>query len=136
MPSARLTRRLNRVASRLTEGLERVVAEVTEEIGRELVPATPVDTGFARGNWRPSLNAPATVPVTNNDPTGAATIARITTVARQYRVGDTVYITSNIPYIERLNEGSSPQAPAGFVQKSVRAGTARALVRINQTGLI
>lgn len=34
-----------------------------------------------------------------------------------YRLGDTdVIIENKVPYIERLNEGHSKQAPAGFVE--------------------
>jgi hypothetical protein len=115
--------------------VEQLVEAVTEEIGRDVVTATPVLTGFAAGNWRPSLNAPATVPITFNDPTGSATIARISTTARQYRIRDTVFIVNNAPYIADLNRGSSPKAPAGFVEAAVRSGTARAIARLSQGGL-
>lgn len=111
------------------------MAAVTTEIGDRLVPATPVDTGFARGNWRPTLNSPAEVPVTFNDPTGEGTTARIAVVARRYRVGDTIFIRNNAPYIVRLNEGSSPQAPAGFVQDAIREGFSAAVARIRIDGL-
>lgn len=135
MASRSLVRALNRVSTRLTKGVERLMETTAEEIGREVVPATPVDTGFARGNWRPSINAPAVVPVTLNDPTGAATIARISTVARQYKIGDTIFIVNNASYIGDLNRGSSPQAAAGFVQESVRRGTKRAIARLG-TGIL
>lgn len=129
-----LDRRLARVSRRLTKGVERLIGEVIEEIGRELVPATPVDTGFARANWRPSLNAPASTPVSFLDPTGAATVDRIVTVGRRYQVGDTAFIVNRAPYIGKLNQGSSPQAAAGFVQAAASEGAARALRR--QRGLI
>ena len=118
--------RLTRVSERLETSIVDFVASLAGEIGDELVPATPVDTGFARGNWRPTINLPATTPVTFNDPTGAATMARIRTVGRTYRLGQTLYITNNVGYINSLNEGSSPQAPKGFVQLAVRKGRADA----------
>lgn len=117
------------MTERLSGAIEGLVSDVAEEIGRVLVPATPVDTGFARANWRPALNAPPLIPVTRNDPTGSATISRIAVVARQYRVGDTFYLTNNAPYISLLNRGSSPQATAGFVARSVQRGTAVAVSR-------
>lgn len=136
MPSSRLVRRLRVVATRLERGIESLVADIGEEVGRDLVPATPVDTGFARANWRPSINVPAELPVTLNDPSGAATVARITTVSRQWRIGDVLYLVNNAPYIVQLNEGSSPQAQAGFVAEAVRTGTARAVARAESEGLI
>ena len=115
-------RRLDRIARRMTAGVELLVQNVAEEIGDAVVIYTPVDTGYARGNWRPSLNAPAGAPISVLDPTGQATVARIVAVARQYRVGQTLYIVNNAPYIGSLNEGSSPQAPPGFVQDAIRDG--------------
>ena len=131
-----LDARLRRVSARLTEGLEQLVSEVIEEVGREVVPATPVDTGFARANWRPSLNAPAPTPVSFLDPSGSATVDRITTVAKRWRVGDQAFIVNRAPYIGKLNQGSSPQAPPGFVQAAARAGLERAFRRRATTGIL
>ena len=114
--------RLNRLALRSERGIERFVATIGTEIGRVIVPATPVDTGFARANWRPALNAPAATTTSALDPSGAATVARITVVSRQYRLGFALFLTNRTPYIGSLNAGSSGQAPAGFVQASVRRG--------------
>lgn len=121
-----LDARLRRVTDRLGRAVEAYVADIGEKIGEELVPATPVDTGLARGNWRPSLNAPAAIPVSFLDLTGDATVARIASVARQYVLGDTLYIVNRVPYITLLNAGSSPQAPANFVQAAVKKGLRRA----------
>ena len=125
--SVRWNGRLIRVSRRLENGLEKVIATVGNEIGITLLPATPVKTGFTRGNWRPTLNVPSTRPVTFLDPTGQATIARIATVSKSWKVGDTLFIVNNTPYIELLNAGSSPQAPADFVRKAVDASVSRAL---------
>lgn len=131
-----LERSLNDVAERLERNLSRLVAAVGEEIGKGLVPATPVLTGRARANWRPTLNAPATQPVTLLDPTGAATVARIAVVAQSWRIGDVLYIVNRVSYIGRLNAGSSPQAPANFVQDEVAAGTRRGLNEFASGGLL
>lgn len=134
MSFRRLSFRLNRVAGRLERGIEQVVGNVTSEIGREVVPDTPVDTGLARANWRPSLNVPATRPVTFTDPTGAATVARITAVGRSFRLGGTVYIVNRVPYIGELNAGKSPQAGPNFVQRAVRRGANQGVASF--TGLV
>jgi hypothetical protein len=115
--------RLERVTRRLERGFSRVLQQVGNSVGEELVPATPVDTGFARANWRPALNSPAVVPVSALDPSGAATIAKIKSVSNRARVGDTIFIVNNAPYISQLNAGSSPQASPRFVQEAVRKGT-------------
>ena len=116
-----------KVTRKLDVGITVVIATVASSIGAVLVPATPVDTGFARANWRPSLNVPAEVPITFLDPTGSATIAKIAIVAARYRPGDVFFLVNNAKYIHALNQGTSPQAPPGFVQKSAQRGTERAL---------
>jgi len=102
---------------------------VATEVGARLVPATPVDTGLARGNWRPGLNVPPSAAVTITDPTGAATIARITAVAKLYRPGNTFFLQNNLDYIEDLNRGKSRQAAAGFIAEAVRAGVKAGIAR-------
>ncbi len=136
IPLRRLEGRLDRVVRRLNIGLRKVVEDVGTAIGEELVPATPVETGFARANWRPSLNAPATVPISQLDPTGAATIAKIATVSKRWSPGDVLFITNNAPYIAALNRGSSPQAGPGFVQDAADRGTARAITAFERRGVI
>jgi hypothetical protein len=123
---ATLERRLDKVVRNLDRGLTDVVVAVAVAIAEGLVPATPVDTGFARGNWRPALNSPALVPITFLDKSGAATVEKIGAVAARWRPGDTLFISNVIDYILALNAGSSPQADAGFVQDAVNAGTAKA----------
>lgn len=130
----RLERRLTDVAERLERGVNGLVRGVIEEIGEGLVPATPVRTGRARANWRPSLGVPATQPVTLLDPTGAATVARIARVGQGWNIGDVFYLVNRVSYITRLNAGSSPQARAGFVQREVREGVRRGVQRVQVAG--
>ncbi len=127
IPLSLLEGRLREVSERVTAGIEKTVQLVGRGIAQELIPATPVLTGFARGNWRPTLNAPSTRPVTFLDPTGAATISRIIAVSQSYRLGDSIFIVNRAPYIAQLNAGSSDQAPPNFVAIAVKRGTARGL---------
>ena len=78
--------------------------------------------GRARANWIPTLSVPATAEVDRKDKTGAATIALLAPVAADFRLGQTIWLSSNIPYIQRLNDGHSTQAPAGFVELAIQAG--------------
>jgi hypothetical protein len=123
------------LGQRIAKGIEGYVADVAKSIGEELVPTTPVKTGLARGNWRPSLRVPVSAATSLADPTGRATIARIASVGNQYRLGETMFITNHLPYIRSLNAGSSPQAPAGFVEAAVERGLEKA-TRRREEGLI
>jgi hypothetical protein len=121
-----LDRRLGAALIIINKKVEQFIGEVGVSIGEILVPATPVLTGYARGNWQSSLRAPATQPISFLDPTGSAAVSRIRLTASSYSLGDTLYIVNNAPYIGKLNRGSSQQAPAGFVEASVREGLNRA----------
>lgn len=101
-------------------------------IDQAVVTSTPVDTGRARSNWQVRLGAPVTE---QRDPytpgTGGATgaanaqaaIAQARAALVAYRGGgQEIYISNPLPYIGRLNEGSSAQAPANFVEAGVQAG--------------
>lgn len=97
----------------------------------ELAMTTPVDEGTARSNWNVALDDSADGPTPAHAPgkggsTGAANtraaIAAGTAVIDRTKFWQDIYITNNLPYIAKLNEGSSSQAPAGFVQTAVHNG--------------
>ena len=104
--------------------IERAVIKVTTDVTAELTRATPVDTGWARANWLPSLTQPRRQPAGQRSAAGVAQavaekaigIARV--LAYRVRHG-VVYITNNVQYIQLLNEGHSGQAPSGFVQTAI-----------------
>ena len=125
MPTAQERRQIEvivRDAGRLTE---RVVRGIALDLHGNLVEATPVDTGYARANWVPRVGRPQprAVGTPGSGGVGAAQAAANGGVNQVlgYRLAQgRVHVTNNVPYIEALNAGHSPQAPAGFVQRSIR----------------
>lgn len=91
-----------------------------EEIGyrvrRELAHKTPIRTGRAAASWNAALNTPNLHAKTSsyNNPDRAPYDGQIN--LKGARGVDIVYVTNNVPYIERLNSGSSKKVPAGFVE--------------------
>ena len=114
---ARRIRLIGRGIEKNTGGEVRKTAALA---GQVLVLSTPVDTGRARANWITSVGIPITEDIEDNDVSGSATIARNNTTIRAQKSGQTIYISNNLPYIGKLNEGSSAQAPANFVEIAVR----------------
>lgn len=106
---------------KVVEKLEKTVRAVALFVDAELVTTTPVDTGRARSNWLPTLNTPAAGQV---EPGGKPDMGR---AIAAYTLADTILITNNLPYIRRLNEGYSKQAPAGFVD--IALAKAKRIVR-------
>lgn len=90
-----------------------------------VVMDTPVDTSRARSNWTTTLNTVSTVQ-READQAAKSNAEIQDIVSRKISIDDTIYITNNVPYIERLNDGYSAQAPAGFVEAAVQIGTERA----------
>jgi hypothetical protein len=119
------------LAAMLEKGVERTIRKVALVVDQAVVMATPVDTGRARSNWIVSIGGPSTevkppyVPG-EGGASGAANAAKAIEQAAgevaKFKLADhSIHLTNNLPYITRLNEGYSAQAPAGFVQKGIRA---------------
>ena len=89
-----------------------------------IVLATPVKSGRARANWNVSVNR-IDYTVTANT-TASDILGRAGAATADIRLTDTFYLTNNLPYIRRLNNGYSKQAPAMFVEKAVMVAKNRA----------
>lgn len=76
-----------RINRESTNKIKLDLEQESKTIVQELKDATPVDTGNARNHWKGEV-------VSN----------------------DKVVIENTVPYIEKLNQGSSKQAPAFFVE--------------------
>lgn len=89
----------------------------------QIVQNTPVDTGRARSNWHIDVNNVDVrlVEPNNEDPSAKAMNATAT-----YKIDDRIFISNNLPYIRRLDEGYSQQAPAGFVDAAIQVGVRQA----------
>lgn len=116
---------------------EQIIKKVAFDIQANLVRAasqggTPVDTGWARANWLVNVGTPFLSPI--GEYTGRkTTVAPNTGLASiaTYKLGPKVFISNNVPYITFLNDGTSKQAPKGFVQAAIkRAVTSARTVKV------
>lgn len=127
---------MKKIADGIQDNADRIVRKCALAVDAALVIATPVDTGRARSNWQVSLDTPVTGTVepyspgndgSTSGPNAQAAIAQGKATIGSYKGGganNSINITNNLPYIGRLNEGYSAQAPAGFVEKAVMVGIA------------
>ena len=115
--------------------MTRIVKKLVLDIVANLQAApseggTPIDTGWARANWIPVIGSasgmPAPKPIDRSRAmqaaadvfsAGEAAIAAIVT-AYNARQGP-VTIANNVPYILKLDAGSSKQAPSGFIRRGI-----------------
>lgn len=101
-------------------------------IDRNVVLATPVDTGRARSNWIVSVVAstdevrepfaPTKGGGIGESSNAQGAIRQAENAVRHAKPGQTIFINNNLPYIAELNNGTSAQAPRGFVRTSVLIG--------------
>ena len=111
--------------------------DVTEAAFENLVKGSPVDLGNFRSNWFGSARTPIVGDPKNYRKTagsqGTVMSVRISNPglrkgsplsglertnlkpALQAKIGDTAYITNNLDYATTLENGGSPQAPAGIL---------------------
>ena len=108
---------------------DKVVREVVLDIGKSLVMKTPVGDpkywkskppkgyvgGHARGNWQHSVGNRVIEEIDCIDKSGQKSIDRIQQSIPQSAAGLVHYVQNSVPYIKRLEEGHSRQAPHGMV---------------------
>lgn len=105
-----------------------------QEIINTVVPATPIKTGKARSNYIVAIGAPDHSTIRETDGNGDVSLQQAASVLRASKPGDSLHMTNNLPYIDMLNNGSSKQAPAGFIQTAITAAEqliARQIIRFS-----
>lgn len=103
-----------------------------------VVLITPVDTGRARGGWRMTVGAPYEgEPPETPDKDGLATVRRESAAVNRIKFADRVFIVNSVQdpvsgfqYPEKLEAGSSNQAPNGMIGPTLRVLAARYRSRI------
>jgi hypothetical protein len=82
---------------------------------------TPVDTGAARANWLATVRTPDVTTMDKTNTAAASAEGKARAVIGQYEdLSADLYIQNNLPYIQRLEEGWSPQrAPGEMVALSI-----------------
>lgn len=105
-----------RAYKHIDDTVRKIHTKAAIELDRLLVQKTPVDTGRAKNNWTFSINEPD---VSFNM---ARTKSRKNTAIskrKDIKPYTVTYTSNHLPYIERLNDGHSQQAPRGFIQSAV-----------------
>lgn len=109
------------IVQRLKEVATKTIKKIVLDATANLIEDTPVDFGWAMGNWVPVIAGTFSGTAGQRDAidtgpqqSGIASVAAGYTLDQGY-----VTVTNNVPYIQCLNAGSSKQAPVGFVQAAI-----------------
>lgn len=100
---------------------EDLMKALTLNVTANLREDNPVDTGWSRANWLNAIGRRVSGTVGSKESVDVqAQEASIAKVAASYTLDKgVIFISNGVPYIVALNEGSSKQAPAGFVQAGI-----------------
>lgn len=89
------------------------------DLSRRVIMRTPVDEGTARGNWQMGVNKIPVGVLDTTDKSGAKTIETVNAEIGKFKLGDSLFLINNLPYIGALEDGHSDQRPAGMVKVSI-----------------
>lgn len=110
------------IAIAIEEETKEYITKYAITLVNNLVLATPVRTGRARGGWIVSVNRPDDYVAQLISKSGAAVITNaIKRINNNYKsLDDVIYVQNNLPYIVPLDRGSSDQAPYGIKDRAVK----------------
>jgi hypothetical protein len=117
--------RLDKTAQKTASNL---AVSFAEQIVIELATETPVDTSEAISNWQVSIgrrvdtDLPPWMPGMQGSTytySRNATIAAAKRNLRGKKPGQSIFISNLAAHIIELNQGSSRQAPAGFIEAAI-----------------
>lgn len=99
--------------------MNKAIAMTAIRLGTNIIERTPVDTGRAKGNWMSAYGSADTG--TSESRSGSQAIAALSVKFTVAEVGrnSSIYITNSLPYVQKLEYGSSKQAPNGMVRISI-----------------
>lgn len=122
-----LAQRMNKLAERIPQAANELKKEVVRVAQRDLVEVTPVDTSEALSNWFVHNEEPWRLALppwvegfAGSTQRASADIAlqQGERVLAQSKPGMPIFLSNNAGHIRELNDGSSEQEPAGFVERA------------------
>ena len=111
------------IGAELEKFINQDVRAISLNLLTGLVKTTPVDSGRAKGNWFVSTGAPDRSTNETRRQGEALSQGSKEIAGAKKDEYPTITISNNLPYIERLNDGHSEQAPKKFVENEIRRVT-------------
>ena len=125
----RVSMRIKGYMKNVDENSASIVPHIVVSIIDDVSQDTPVKTGMARSGWNASKYGPDYVrrpDIVSQGEVVNRAISRMGTRA------NSAFVSNGVPYIGLLDQGSSQQAPAGFVRAAVR----RAVMKLGGVRLL
>lgn len=98
---------------------EKIIRGTLFDLTSAIIKDTPVDTGRLRGNWMASINRKRRTKTETTDSNGGKTIERAKAVIKRFKMGNTYFLSNNLPYAKKIEYGGSQQSPRGMARINV-----------------
>jgi len=128
---ADLADKMKKTAANLNLEVSRCTIEAARVIHHNLTEATPVDTSTALSNWDISVGTlngerheawfygkKGSTKLRSMNAANIEADVRLKTK----KANQSIFISNSVDYIKNLNDGSSKQEPAGFVERAILLG--------------
>lgn len=128
------SKQVSQIAFRLKGYTEQQVRGTLLDLSKLIIKGTPADTGRLRGNWQASINAPITTQLNILDKQGNSSISDTNNVLSNLKLGNTFYLSNNLPYAAVVEFGGYPNPPKNPTGKTINGYSRQApkgMVRIN-----
>ncbi len=99
--------------------LDALARQTCFEMGQRVVQRTPVDTGFLRGSWQPSVGSPE-LAKGKLDPAGLSALSDLGVKVAGIKPGDAFFMLNNAAYARFIEYGTSKMAGRFFVTQTVK----------------
>lgn len=125
---------MKKFTAKATNNVELAIKSVVAGVAESVIEMTPVGDatawkkpppigytgGRARGNWDYGFNVSPNTEYEIIDKSGSISMGRIDTkLVGKKMAGNTHFLSNNLPYAQRLEDGWSNQAPQGMIQLTV-----------------
>lgn len=101
---------------------------LAQAVSWNLIMTTPVDTSKALSNWIASIQNPkykvrkayfVGMDGSTHSQSSSMAYSMANAVIQRAKIGQIIYITNSVNYIDLLNQGYSRQAPPNFIEQAV-----------------
>lgn len=126
---------VDKMADQISQAASDQAVKVALTIVGDLAYKTPVDTSEALSNWVVSIGEGVgdivSGPIAPHFPgkqgstykqSAAETVSKAKAKLATKKPGESIWITNSAKHIKYLNDGSSAQQPAGFVERAILIG--------------
>lgn len=98
-------------ARRFPDKMDALARQTCQQVSENVITSTPVDTGFLRSSWQPSIGTPQAAK--GGEGMQGQAQAQVELTIAQMQAGEVYYLTNNAVYAKRIEFGFVGQDSLG-----------------------